>query len=203
MRKTIACILVLIMSMASVFADGWVGLGSGVDFGWIFEDDNNPSSSTMSIPVSVMGAYYFNDTIGLAFDAGMGIPMLEKEGEAPYEEVRNKDYSFVSSIAFMLKGDLSDTLLVEGGLGLGFECLLDRMESLSTFSYMLSAQGRIGIGVVLGEHFTLRLGAIADLPFLGSATFMPEEAEGLFGSINQFKLFGAGVHAYLGLGYAY
>lgn len=203
MKKTATTILVLIICMASVFADGWVGLGSGVDFGWIFEDDNNPSSSTMSIPVSVMGAYYFNDTIGLAFDAGMGIPMLEKEGEAPYEEVRNKDYSFVSSIAFMLKGDLSDTLLVEGGLGLGFECLLDRMESLSTFSYMLSAQGRIGIGVVLGEHFTLRLGAIADLPFLGSATFMPEEAEGLFGSINQFKLFGAGVHAYLGLGYAY
>lgn len=203
MKKTATTILLLIICMASVFADGWVGLGSGVDFGWIFEDDNNPSSSTMSIPVSVMGAYYFNDTIGLAFDAGMGIPMLEKEGEAPYEEVRNKDYSFVSSIAFMLKGDLSDTLLVEGGLGLGFECLLDRMESLSTFSYMLSAQGRIGIGVVLGEHFTLRLGAIADLPFLGSATFMPEEAEGLFGSINQFKLFGAGVHAYLGLGYAY
>lgn len=203
MKKTATTILVLIICMASVFADGWVGLGSGVDFGWIFEDVNNPSSSTMSIPVSVMGAYYFNDTIGLAFDAGMGIPMLEKEGEAPYEEVRNKDYSFVSSIAFMLKGDLSDTLLVEGGLGLGFECLLDRMESLSTFSYMLSAQGRIGIGVVLGEHFTLRLGAIADLPFLGSATFMPEEAEGLFGSINQFKLFGAGVHAYLGLGYAY
>lgn len=203
MKKTATTILVLIICMASVFADGWIGLGSGVDFGWIFEDDNNPSSSTMSIPVSVMGAYYFNDTIGLAFDAGMGIPMLEKEGEAPYEEVRNKDYSFVSSIAFMLKGDLSDTLLVEGGLGLGFECLLDRMESLSTFSYMLSAQGRIGIGVVLGEHFTLRLGAIADLPFLGSATFMPEEAEGLFGSINQFKLFGAGVHAYLGLGYAY
>ena len=203
MKKTATTILVLIICMASVFADGWVGLGSGVDFGWIFEDDNNPSSSTMSIPVSVMGAYYFNDTIGLAFDAGMGIPMLEKEGEDPYEEVRNKDYSFVSSIAFMLKGDLSDTLLVEGGLGLGFECLLDRMESLSTFSYMLSAQGRIGIGVVLGEHFTLRLGAIADLPFLGSATFMPEEAEGLFGSINQFKLFGAGVHAYLGLGYAY
>ena len=203
MKKTATTILVLIICMASVFADGWIGLGSGVDFGWIFEDDNNPSSSTMSIPVSVMGAYYFNDTIGLAFDAGMNIPMLEKEGEAPYEEVRNKDYSFVSSIAFMLKGDLSDTLLVEGGLGLGFECLLDRMESLSTFSYMLSAQGRIGIGVVLGEHFTLRLGAIADLPFLGSATFMPEEAEGLFGSINQFKLFGAGVHAYLGLGYAY
>lgn len=203
MKKTATTILVLIICMASVFADGWVGLGSGVDFGWIFEDDNTRSSSTMSIPVSVMGAYYFNDTIGLAFDAGMGIPMLEKEGEAPYEEVRNKDYSFVSSIAFMLKGDLSDTLLVEGGLGLGFECLLDRMESLSTFSYMLSAQGRIGIGVVLGEHFTLRLGAIADLPFLGSATFMPEEAEGLFGSINQFKLFGAGVHAYLGLGYAY
>lgn len=203
MKKTATTILLLIICMASVFADGWVGLGSGVDFGWIFEDDNNPSSSTMSIPVSVMGAYYFNDTIGLAFDAGMGIPMLEKEGEAPYEEVRNKDYSFVSSIAFMLKGDLSDTLLVEGGLGLGFECFLDRMESLSTFSYMLSAQGRIGIGVVLGEHFTLRLGAIADLPFLGSATFMPEEAEGLFGSINQFKLFGAGVHAYLGLGYAY
>ena len=203
MKKTATTILLLIICMASVFADGWVGLGSGVDFGWIFEDDNNPSSSTMSIPVSVMGAYYFNDTIGLAFDAGMGIPMLEKEGEAPYEEVRNKDYSFVSSIAFMLKGDLSDTLLVEGGLGLGFECLMDRMESLSTFSYMLSAQGRIGIGVVLGEHFTLRLGAIADLPFLGSATFMPEEAEGLFGSINQFKLFGAGVHAYLGLGYAY
>lgn len=203
MKKTATTILLLIICMASVFADGWVGLGSGVDFGWIFEDDNNPSSSTMSIPVSVMGAYYFNDTIGLAFDAGMGIPMLEKEGEAPYEEVRNKDYSFVSSIAFMLKGDLSDTLLVEGGLGLGFECLLDRMESLSTFSYMLSAQGRIGIGVVLGEHFTLRLGAIADLPFLGSATFMPEEAEGLFGSINQLKLFGAGVHAYLGLGYAY
>lgn len=203
MKKTATTILLLIICMASVFADGWVGLGSGVDFGWIFEDDNNPYSSTMSIPVSVMGAYYFNDTIGLAFDAGMGIPMLEKEGEAPYEEVRNKDYSFVSSIAFMLKGDLSDTLLVEGGLGLGFECLLDRMESLSTFSYMLSAQGRIGIGVVLGEHFTLRLGAIADLPFLGSATFMPEEAEGLFGSINQFKLFGAGVHAYLGLGYAY
>lgn len=203
MKKTATTILLLIICMASVFADGWVGLGSGVDFGWIFEDDNNPSSSTMSIPVSVMGAYYFNDTIGLAFDAGMSIPMLEKEGEAPYEEVRNKDYSFVSSIAFMLKGDLSDTLLVEGGLGLGFECLLDRMESLSTFSYMLSAQGRIGIGVVLGEHFTLRLGAIADLPFLGSATFMPEEAEGLFGSINQFKLFGAGVHAYLGLGYAY
>ena len=203
MKKTATTILVLIICMASVFADGWIGLGSGVDFGWIFEDDTNPSSSTMSIPVSVMGAYYFNDTIGLAFDAGMGIPMLEKEGEAPYEEVRNKDYSFVSSIAFMLKGDLSDTLLVEGGLGLGFECLLDRMESLSTFSYMLSAQGRIGIGVVLGEHFTLRLGAIADLPFLGSATFMPEEAEGLFGSINQFKLFGAGVHAYLGLGYAY
>lgn len=203
MKKTATTILVLIICMASVFADGWVGLGSGVDFGWIFEDDNNPSSSTMSIPVSVMGAYYFNDTIGLAFDAGMGIPMLEKEGEAPYEEVRNKDYSFVSSIAFMLKDDLSDTLLVEGGLGLSFECLLDRMESLSTFSYMLSAQGRIGIGVVLGEHFTLRLGAIADLPFLGSATFMPEEAEGLFGSINQLKLFGAGVHAYLGLGYAY
>ena len=203
MKKTATTILLLIICMASVFADGWVGLGSGVDFGWIFEDDNNPSSSTLSIPVSVMGAYYFNDTIGLAFDAGMGIPMLEKEGEGPYEEVRNKDYSFVSSIAFMLKGDLSDTLLVEGGLGLGFECLLDRMESLSTFSYMLSAQGRIGIGVVLGEHFTLRLGAIADLPFLGSATFMPEEAEGLFGSINQFKLFGAGVHAYLGLGYAY
>lgn len=203
MKKTATTILVLIICMASVFADGWVGLGSGVDFGWIFEDDNNPSSSTMSIPVSLMGAYYFNDTIGLAFDAGMGIPMLEKEGEAPYEEVRNKDYSFVSSIAFMLKGDLSDTLLVEGGLGLGFECLMDRMESLSTFSYMLSAQGRIGIGVVLGEHFTLRLGAIADLPFLGSATFMPEEAEGLFGSINQLKLFGAGVHAYLGLGYAY
>lgn len=203
MKKTATTILLLIICMASVFADGWVGLGSGVDFGWIFEDDNTRSSSTMSIPVSVMGAYYFNDTIGLAFDAGMGIPMLEKEGEAPYEEVRNKDYSFVSSIAFMLKGDLSDTLLVEGGLGLGFECLLDRMESLSTFSYMLSAQGRIGIGVVLGEHFTLRLGAIADLPFLGSATFMPEEAEGLFGSINQFKLFGAGVHAYLGLGYAY
>lgn len=203
MKKTATTILLLIICMASVFADGWVGLGSGVDFGWIFEDDNTRSSSNMSIPVSVMGAYYFTDTIGLAFDAGMGIPMLEKEGEAPYEEVRNKDYSFVSSIAFMLKGDLSDTLLVEGGLGLGFECLLDRMESLSTFSYMLSAQGRIGIGVVLGEHFTLRLGAIADLPFLGSATFMPEEAEGLFGSINQLKLFGAGVHAYLGLGYAY
>lgn len=189
--------------MASVFADGWIGLGSGVDFGWIFEDDDTRSSSNMSIPVSVMGAYYFTDTIGLAFDAGMGIPMLEKEGEAPYEEVRNKDYSFVSSIAFMLKGDLSDTLLVEGGLGLGFECLLDRMESLSAFSYMLSAQGRIGIGVILGEHFTLRLGAMADLPFLGSATFLPEESEGLFGSISQFKLFGAGVHAYLGLGYAY
>lgn len=203
MRKTIACILVLIMCMASVFADGWIGLGTGVDFAWTFEDGDTPSSSSMAVPVSVMGAYYFNDTIGLAFDAGMNIPMLEKEGEAPYEEVRNKDYSFVSSIAFMLKGDLSDTLLVEGGLGLGFECLLDRMESLSTFSYMLSAQGRIGIGVVLGEHFTLRLGAIADLPFLGSATFMPEESEGLFGSINQFKLFGAGVHAYLGLGYAY
>lgn len=203
MRKTATTILVLIICMASVFADGWIGLGSGVDFGWIFEDDDTRSSSNMNIPVSVMGAYYFNDTIGLAFDAGMGIPMLEKEGEAPYEEVRNKDYSFVSSIAFMLKGDLSDTLLVEGGLGLGFECLLDRMESLSAFSYMLSAQGRIGIGVTLGEHFTLRLGAMADLPFLGSATFLPEESEGLFGSINQFKLFGAGVHAYLGLGYAY
>lgn len=203
MKKTATTILLLIICMTSVFADGWVGLGSGVDFGWIFEDGDTRSSSNMSIPVSVMGAYYFNDTIGLAFDAGMGIPMLEKEGDAPYEEVRNKDYSFVSSIAFMLKGDLSDTLLVEGGLGLGFECLLDRMESLSTFSYMLSAQGRIGIGVVLGEHFTLRLGAMADLPFLGSATFMPEESEGLFGSINQFKLFGAGVQAYLGLGYAY
>lgn len=203
MRKTATTILLLIICMASVFADGWIGLGSGVDFGWIFEDDDTRSSSNMNIPVSVMGAYYFNDTIGLAFDAGMGIPMLEKEGEAPYEEVRNKDYSFVSSIAFMLKGDLSDTLLVEGGLGLGFECLLDRMESLSAFSYMLSAQGRIGIGVILGEHFTLRLGAMADLPFLGSATFLPEESEGLFGSISQFKLFGAGAHAYLGLGYAY
>lgn len=203
MRKTATTILVLIICMASVFADGWIGLGSGVDFGWIFEDGDTRSSSNMSIPVSVMGAYYFTDTIGLAFDAGMGIPMLEKEGEAHYEEVRNKDYSFVSSIAFMLKGDLSDTLLVEGGFGLGFECLLDRMESLSTFSYMLSAQGRIGIGVILGEHFTLRLGAMANLPFLGSATFMPEESEGLFGSINQFKLFGAGVQAYLGLGYAY
>ena len=189
--------------MASVFADGWIGLGSGVDFGWIFEDDNNPSSSTMSIPVSVMGAYYFNDTIGLAFDAGMGIPMLEKEGGAPYEEVRNKDYSFVSSIAFMLKGDLSDTLLVEGGLGLGFECLLDRMESLSTFASLLSAQGRIGIGVVLGEHFTLRLGAIADLPFLFNVTLTGENAEGALITASKFKLFGAGAHAYLGLGYAY
>lgn len=203
MKKTATTILVLIICMASVFADGWIGLGSGVDFGWIFEDDTNPSSSTMSIPVSVMGAYYFNDTIGLAFDAGMGIPMLEKEGEAPYEEVRNKDYSFVSSIAFMLKGDLSDTLLVEGGLGLGFECLLDRMESLSTFSSILSAQGRLGVGVVLGEHFTLRLGAIADLPFLLNATLTGEDAEGALATISKFKLFGAGVHAYLGLGYAY
>ena len=133
----------------------------------------------------------------------MGIPMLEKEGEAPYEEVRNKDYSFVSSIAFMLKGDLSDTLLVEGGLGLGFECLLDRMESLSTFSSILSAQGRLGVGVVLGEHFTLRLGAIADLPFLLNATLTGEDAEGALATISKFKLFGAGVHAYLGLGYAY
>ena len=202
MKKTATTILVLIICMASVFADGWIGLGSGVDFGWIFEDDTTPSSSTMSIPVSVMGAYYFNDTIGLAFDAGMGIPMLEKEGEAPYEEVRNKDYSFVSSIAFMLKGDLSDTLLVEGGLGLGFECLLDD-GLLTTFASLLSAQGRIGIGVILGEHFTLRLGAIADLPFLLNATLTGEDAEGALATISKFKLFGAGVHAYLGLGYAY
>ena len=203
MKKTATTILVLIICMASVFADGWIGLGSGVDFGWIFKDDDTRSSSNMSIPVSVMGAYYFNDTIGLAFDAGMNIPMLEKEGEAPYEEVRNKDYSFVSSIAFMMKGDLSDTLLVEGGLGLGFECLLDRMESLSTFSSILSAQGRLGVGVVLGEHFTLRLGAIADLPFLLNATLTGENAEGALATISKFKLFGAGVHAYLGLGYAY
>ena len=203
MKKTIACILVLIMCMASVFADGWIGLGTGVDFAWTFKDGDTPSSSSMAVPVSVMGAYYFNDTIGLAFDAGMNIPMLEKEGERPYQEVKDKDYTFVSSIAFMLKGDLSDTLLVEGGLGLGFECLLDRMESLSTFSSILSAQGRLGVGVVLGEHFTLRAGAIVDLPFLASATLTSEDADGNFGSLSRFKLFGVGAHAYLGLGYAY
>lgn len=202
MRKTIACILVLIMCMASVFADGWIGLGTGVDFAWTFKDGDNPSSSTMSIPVSVMGAYYFNDTIGLAFDAGMNIPMLEKEGEAPYEEVRNKDYSFVSSLALTLKGDLSDSFLLEGGLGLGFECLLDD-GAITVFSSILSAQGRIGIGVILGEHFTLRLGAIADLPFLLNATLTGENAEGALITASKFKLFGAGAHAYLGLGYAY
>lgn len=202
MKKTIACILVLIMCMASVFADGWIGLGTGVDFAWTFKDGDTPSSSSMAVPVSVMGAYYFNDTIGLAFDAGMNIPMLEKEGERPYQEVKDKDYTFVSSIAFMLKGDLSDTLLVEGGLGLGFECLLDD-GLLTTFASLLSAQGRIGIGVVLGEHFTLRLGAIADLPFLLNATLTGEDAEGALATISKFKLFGAGAHAYLGLGYAY
>lgn len=202
MKKTATTILLLIICMASVFADGWIGLGTGVDFAWTFKDGDTPSSSSMAVPVSLMGAYYFNDTIGLAFDAGMNIPMLEKEGEAPYEEVRNKDYSFVSSIAFMLKGDLSDTLLVEGGIGLGFECLLDD-GAITVFSSILSAQGRLGVGVVLGEHFTLRAGAIVDLPFLASATLTSEDADGNFGSLSRFKLFGVGAHAYLGLGYAY
>ena len=202
MKKTIACILVLIMCMVSVFADGWIGLGTGVDFAWTFKDGDTPSSSSMAVPVSVMGAYYFNDTIGLAFDAGMNIPMLEKEGERPYQEVKDKDYTFVSSIAFMLKGDLSDTLLVEGGLGLGFECLLDD-GVITVFSSILSAQGRLGVGVVLGEHFTLRAGAIVDLPFLASATLTSEDADGNFGSLSRFKLFGVGAQAYLALGYAY
>lgn len=202
MRKTIACILVLIMCMASVFADGWIGLGTGVDFAWTFEDGDTPSSSSMAVPVSLMGAYYFNDTIGLAFDAGMNIPMLEKEGEAPYEEVRNKDYTFVSSLALTLKGDLSDSFLLEGGIGLGFECLLDD-GAITVFSSILSAQGRLGVGVVLGEHFTLRAGAIVDLPFLASATLTSEDADGNFGSLSRFKLFGVGAQAYLALGYAY
>ena len=202
MKKTIACILVLIMCMVSVFADGWIGLGTGVDFAWTFKDGDTPSSSSMAVPVSVMGAYYFNDTIGLAFDAGMNIPMLEKEGERPYQEVKDKDYTFVSSIAFMLKGDLSDTLLVEVGLGLGFECLLDD-GVITVFSSILSAQGRLGVGVVLGEHFTLRAGAIVDLPFLASATLTSEDADGNFGSLSRFKLFGVGAQAYLALGYAY
>lgn len=202
MRKTIACILVLIMSMASVFADGWIGLGTGVDFAWTFKDGDTPSSSSMAVPVSLMGAYYFNDTIGLAFDAGMNIPMLEKEGERPYQEVKDKDYTFVSSLALTLKGDLSDSFLLEGGIGLGFECLLDD-GAITVFSSILSAQGRLGVGVVLGEHFTLRAGAIVDLPFLASATLTSEDADGNFGSLSRFKLFGVGAQAYLALGYAY
>lgn len=202
MRKTIACILVLIMCMASVFADGWIGLGTGVDFAWTFEEGDKPSSSSMAVPVSLMGAYYFNDTIGLAFDAGMNIPMLEKEGERPYQEVKDKDYTFVSSLALTLKGDLSDSFLLEGGIGLGFECLLDD-GAITVFSSILSAQGRLGVGVVLGEHFTLRAGAIVDLPFLASATLTSEDADGNFGSLSRFKLFGVGAQAYLGLGYAY
>lgn len=202
MRKTIACILVLIMSMASVFADGWIGLGTGVDFAWTFKDGDTPSSSSMAVPVSLMGAYYFNDTIGLAFDAGMNIPMLEKEGERPYQEVKDKDYTFVSSLALTLKGDLSDSFLLEGGIGLGFECLLDD-GAITVFSSILSAQGRLGVGVVLGEHFMLRAGAIVDLPFLASATLTSEDADGNFGSLSRFKLFGVGAQAYLALGYAY
>ena len=202
MKKTIACILVLIMCMVSVFADGWIGLGTGVDFAWTFKDGDTPSSSSMAVPVSVMGAYYFNDTIGLAFDAGMNIPMLEKEGERPYQEVKDKDYTFVSSLALTLKGDLSDSFLLEGGIGLGFECLLDD-GVITVFSSILSAQGRLGVGVVLGEHFTLRAGAIVDLPFLASATLTSEDADGNFGSLSRFKLFGVGAQAYLALGYAY
>ena len=202
MKKTATTILLLIICMASVFADGWIGLGTGVDFAWTFKDGDTPSSSSMAVPVSVMGAYYFNDTIGLAFDAGMNIPMLEKEGERPYQEVKDKDYTFVSSLALTLKGDLSDSFLLEGGIGLGFECLLDD-GAITVFSSILSAQGRLGVGVVLGEHFTLRLGAIADLPFLLNATLTGEDAEGALATISKFKLFGAGVHAYLGLGYAY
>ena len=202
MKKTATTILLLIICMASVFADGWIGLGTGVDFAWTFKDGDTPSSSSMAVPVSLMGAYYFNDTIGLAFDAGMNIPMLEKEGERPYQEVKDKDYTFVSSLALTLKGDLSDSFLLEGGIGLGFECLLDD-GAITVFSSILSAQGRLGVGVVLGEHFTLRAGAIVDLPFLASATLTSEDADGNFGSLSRFKLFGVGAQAYLALGYAY
>ena len=116
MKKFLLIAAIVLCVSASVFADGFIGVETGLDINWMKEKQSGHDTgdtSTMSLAVGAAGVHYFTDSIGLGYGLGMEFPLLSKWEDSDYQDIENVANVFKGDLSFQFKHDFSEKMALE------------------------------------------------------------------------------------------
>ena len=203
MKKLLLIISIVLCVSVSVFADGFIGVETGLDINWMKEKQSGHDTgdtSTMSLAVGAAGVHYFTDSIGLGYGLGMEFPLLWKWEDSDYQDIENAANVFKGDLSFQFKHDFSEKMALEAGVGMYVLYSWQDIGRSSSRSYwQFGAQGNIGISYKILSSLAFRAGTRIYTPFNTSA-----KAESFGYEIDyDWTQTGIGLVPYIGLAYAY
>ena len=203
MKKLLLIISIVLCVSVSVFADGFIGVETGLDINWMKEKiggHDSGDTSTMSLAVGAAGAHYFTDCIGLGYGLGMEFPLLYKWEDSDYEDFEKAANVFKGDLSFQFKHDFSEKMALEAGAGIYvLYSWQDMGHSTSEYYWQFGAQGNIGISYKILSSLAFRAGTRIYTPFNTSSK---TEIYGYEMDL-EWSQTGIGIIPYIGLAYAY